>query len=291
MKASAFTYTRASTTSEALRLLAEHGDEAKILSGGQSLMPALNLRLLSPSILIDINSISELRGIAVTDGGLRIGALTRHVELLNSSEVAEHAPLLIDAAAHIGHPAIRNMGTIGGSLCHADPASELPACMLALDATIVVRGLNGERYVEAADFFTGIYETALSDGEILMAVIIPRRTARSAHFFKEHSRRAGDYALVGLSACALLADNKFADLRLSFFAVGDKPMLVRAAQHLIGVEVTDAVLLDAHKALDSELDPQDDQQASAAMRYHLARHLLSSCVATLLRSSDAVTIT
>ena len=145
----------------------------RCLSGGQSLMPAMNLRLIAPELIVDIGELAELRGIAVTDDVLSIGALTRHVDLLRSPEIAAHAPLLTEAIAHVAHPAIRNRGTLGGSLAHADPASELPACMLALDATIIVSGPAGERRIAARDFFTGIYETALSAQELLVAVELP----------------------------------------------------------------------------------------------------------------------
>src|SRR5258708_34360738 len=160
MKASAFAYARATSVVDALELLAAHGDRAKVLSGGQSLMPAMNLRLISPELIVDIGELAELRGIAIKGDVLAIGALTRHVDLLRSTEIAAHAPLLAEAIAHVAHPAIRNRGTIGGSLAHADPASELPACMLALAATIVVHGPGRERRVAAGAFFTALYDTA-----------------------------------------------------------------------------------------------------------------------------------
>ena len=227
MKASAFSYARATSVTNALELLAAHGDDAKVLSGGQSLMPAMNLRLISPELIVDIGGIAELRGIAVGGDVLTIGALTRHVDLQRSPEIAAHAPLLTEAIAHVAHPAIRNKGTIGGSLAHADPASELPACMVALDATIVVRGQTGERRVAARDFFTGIYETALSAHELLIAVELPVAQKNSAHFFHEFARRHGDYAIVGIAAQAIVEGDVFADLRLVFFAVGDRPVLVQ----------------------------------------------------------------
>src|SRR5271169_5028235 len=173
MKASAFAYARATSIGNALELLAAHGDKAKVLSGGQSLMPAMNLRLISPELIVDISEIRELRGITRSGDILSVGALTRHVDLLKSPEIAAHSPLLTKAVAHVAHPAIRNRGTIGGSLAHADPASELPACMLALNATIIVRGPAGERRIAAEDFFTGIYETALSVQELLVVVELP----------------------------------------------------------------------------------------------------------------------
>src|SRR6516225_10072637 len=170
MKASAFSYARATSIGNAIELLVAHGERAKVLAGGQSLMPAMNLRLLAPEWIVDIGGLSELRGISVNGGLITIGALTRHADLLRSVEVAAQAPLLVEAAAHIAHPAIRNRGTIGGSLAHADPASELPACMVALDATIIARGAAGERRIPATEFFTGVYETALSAAELLVAV-------------------------------------------------------------------------------------------------------------------------
>jgi carbon-monoxide dehydrogenase medium subunit len=286
MKASAFAYARATSVVNALELLAAHGDKAKVLSGGQSLMPAMNLRLISPELIVDIGDLAELRGIVVKSDVLSIGALTRHADLLKSPEIAAHAPLLTDAIAHVAHPAIRNRGTIGGSLAHADPASELPACMVALDATIIVRGPHGERRVAAKEFFTGIYETVLSPQELLVAVEVPVARKGSAHFFHEFARRHGDYAIVGLAAQAIFEGNLFVDLRLGFFAVGDKPLLAEAVRKLINVTVTPELLSGVSAALSEELDPQEDQQASPMMRRHLAKVLLVRCVSTLLSRPD-----
>jgi carbon-monoxide dehydrogenase medium subunit len=286
MKASAFSYARATSVVNALELLVAHGDKAKVMSGGQSLMPAMNLRLISPELIVDIGEIAELRGIAVTGDVLIIGALTRHVDLLRSPEVAAHAPLLKEAVAHVAHPAIRNRGTLGGSLAHADPASELPACMLALNATIIVRGQAGERRIAAEDFFRGIYETALSAQELLVAVELPVAREKSAYFFHEFARRHGDYAIAGLAAQATVEGDMFTDLRAAFFAVGDRPVLARAATKLVNVAIKPAVLSDALAALGEELAPQDDQQASASMRRHLAKVLLARCTSTLLGRLD-----
>ena len=287
MKASAFSYARATSVADALELLAAHGDRAKVLSGGQSLMPAMNLRLISPELIVDIGDLAELRGIAVNGDTLRIGALTRHVDLQRSPDVAAHAPLLTEAITHVAHPAIRNRGTIGGSLAQADPASELPACMVALDATIVVRGQGGERRIAAAEFFRGIYETVLSAQELLVAVEIPLTRRNSAHFFCEFARRHGDYAIAGLAAQAILEGDRFADLRMAFFAVGDRPVLAEAANRLVGGAITPALLSDASAALARELDPQQDHQASASMRRHLAQVLLRRCVSALLGRPDS----
>jgi aerobic carbon-monoxide dehydrogenase medium subunit len=286
MKASAFSYARATSVANALELLGAHGDRAKVLSGGQSLMPAMNLRLISPELIVDIGELAELRGITVSDDILRIGALTRHVDLQRSPEIAAHAPLLTEAVGHVAHPAIRNRGTLGGSLAHADPASELPACVVALNATIIVRGARGERRIAAVDFFKGIYETGLSPDELLISVELPVGRKGSAHFFHEFARRHGDYAIAGLAAQAIVDGSLFTDLRLVFFAVGDRPVLAKAAHGLIGVPITLSVLSDTSAALAGELDPQEDQQASASMRRHLAKVLMRRCVAALLGRPD-----
>jgi aerobic carbon-monoxide dehydrogenase medium subunit len=217
---------------------------------------------------------------------LRIGALTRHVDVLKSPEVDAFAPLLREAVAHVAHPAIRNRGTIGGSLAHADPASELPACVLALNGTVVVRGLGGERRIAAADFFQGIFQTALAAGELLVAVELPVMGEGSTHFFHEFARRHGDYAIAGLAAQAVVVGSIFADLRTGFFGVADRPVLAQAAGKLVNKVVTPALLADASDTLGEELDPVEDQQASAAMRRHLAKILLVRCVATLLRRPE-----
>lgn len=286
MKASAFSYARATSVGNAIELLVAHGDGAKVLSGGQSLMPAMNLRLVAPELIVDISDLDELRGIAVGGDIVTIGALTRHADLLRSAEIAAHAPLLTQAIAHVAHPAIRNRGTIGGSLAHADPASELPACMVALNATIIVSGPGGERRIPATDFFTGIYETVLSAQELLVAVELPVAQKNSAHFFCEFARRHGDYAIVGLAAQAVVEHDAFSDLRPVFFAVADRPVLAKAGARLLRTTVTSALLSEASESLGQELDPPEDQQASSSMRRHLARVLLARGVSALLGRPD-----
>jgi aerobic carbon-monoxide dehydrogenase medium subunit len=286
MKASAFAYARATSLDNALELLHAHGDRAKVLSGGQSLMPAMNLRLIAPDLIVDIGGLAELRGVVLQSTMLRIGALTRHVDVLKSSEVGAFAPLLREAVAHIAHPAIRNRGTIGGSLAHADPASELPACVVALNGTVIVQGLGGERRIAAADFFQGIFQTALTADELLVAVELPVLREGSTHFFHEFARRQGDYAIAGLAAQSVVEGHIFSDLRMGFFGVADRPVLAQAAAKLINKVVTPALLADACDALGEELDPDEDQQASAAMRRHLAKILAARCVATLLRRPE-----
>lgn len=240
MKAPAFDYVRATTVAEACALLAEHGPDARILAGGQSLLPAMNLRLASPSVLIDIGRISGLDAIEMRGDRLRIGALARHQAVLRDGLVARHVPLLAEALRHVAHPAIRARGTIGGNLAHADPASELPACMVALQAVMLADSPRGTRRIAAEDFFTGLFQTALAPDEMLTVVDIP--LTGGSWFFEEIARRSGDYAIVGLAACGS---------RLAFFSVGDRPVLRQAGEALA-------------------LDPPDDLQATAAMRAHLA---------------------
>jgi carbon-monoxide dehydrogenase medium subunit len=290
MKAADFAYARANSVEDAVALLAAHGDRARLLSGGQSLLPAMNLRLISPELIIDIGGIAELRGIAVTGNTVRIGALTRHVDVQRSPEIMAQAPLLKEAVTHVAHPAIRNRGTIGGSLAHADPASELPACMLALDADLVVRSKRGERRIAAVDFFQGIFQTALSADEVLLAIELPISPKSSAYFFHEFARRQGDYAIAGLAAQAVIEAGILAHLRLAYFAVGDRPVLAGSARKLVARMVTPALLSEVSEALGDELDPQDDQQASGVMRRHLAKVLLVRCVATLLSRPELVRV-
>ena len=285
MKAPAFAYARATSVEDAIALLAEHGDRAKVLSGGQSLMPAMNLRLLAPDLIVDIGSLDELRGIKKDGDILKIGALTRHVDLQRSPDIEQHVLLLKESITHVAHPAIRNRGTIGGSLAHADPASELPACAIALNATIVVRGPQGERRIPAENFFLGIYETALSAEELLVSVELPLPPPHSQHYFCEFARRHGDYAIVGLAAQAVVENQRLAEFRPVFFSVGDKAERVKVPS-LLDVEVTREALSEALQGLEQALDPPEDQQASRAMRFHLAKVLLARCVAGLLSRPD-----
>ena len=286
MKAAAFAYTRATSVGNAIALLAQHGERAKVLSGGQSLMPAMNLRLVAPELIVDIGSLDELRATTIREGVLSIGALTSQADLQRHPEIAAQAPLLKQAIAHVAHPAIRNRGTIGGSLAHADPAAELPACMVVLNATVVVRGEGGERRIPAASFFTGIYETALSPQELLVAVEVPLEPKNSAHFFGEFARRRGDFAIVGLAAQAVVENKQLRDFRPVFFGVGDRPILVTSMAGLIGRAVTPEALSAASRAVGRELDPPEDQAASGAMRRHLAQTLLMRCVSELLGRPD-----
>ncbi len=284
MKAAAFDYVRANSLPEALSLLARHGEDAKLLAGGQSLLPALNLRLSAPGILLDIGRIAALRGVALRDGVLHIGALTRHADLLASPEVRAHAPLIARAVAHVAHPAIRSRGTIGGSLANADPAAELPACMLALQARLVGESERGGRRVIAAeDFFTGLFATALAPDEILTAVEVDAAGPEDRWGFEELARRSGDYAIVGLAAHGRGQDRALKELRLGYFSIGNHPTLARtAAAALLGRPVTADAIAAAQTALAGDLEPHDDLQASAATRRELARVLLRRVVGGML---------
>jgi carbon-monoxide dehydrogenase medium subunit len=286
MKAPAFDYIKPHTCDEVFALLAVYGDQARLLAGGQTLLATLNMRLSEPSLLIDINSIDELKGIALDGDKLRINALARHSEIESSPLVAQHAPLLALAAPHIAHRAIRNRGTFGGSIAYADPAAEWPACALALDATIIVRGASGERRIAAADFFLDLFTTALADGEMLVACEIPIVQPGAVSAFDELARRHGDYAIVGLAAAAQRDGSQLRRTRLAFLGIGSTPMRARRTeQFLDGTTPTAAVLDEAARVLRAELDgdlePLADLTNSSATKRHLATVLLRRAVATL----------
>jgi carbon-monoxide dehydrogenase medium subunit len=279
VKPAEFAYVRAGSVAEASALLLRHGDGARLLAGGQSLLPALNLRLSAPSLLIDIGGLPELRGVLVRNGALHLGAGTHHAELLTTPEIRQHAPLLAMAARHIAHPAIRTRGTLGGSLAQADPAAELPACMLALGARIVAASGRGERVIPAEAFTTGLFATALAPDEVITRVEIPLPTPGARAAFHELARRSGDYAMVGLAA---QAGEGLSGLRLAFFAVGTTPVLARrAAAALVAGEGVER----AQEALAQDLSPHDDLQASAATRLALARVLLKRTVVDLRKGA------
>jgi carbon-monoxide dehydrogenase medium subunit len=286
VKAPAFAYVKPVSLAETFELLERYGDGAKVLAGGQSLMPALNMRLAAPRVLIDINGLRELAGIRIVGDTLIIGALTGHCVVERSPEVAKHLPLIHAAMPHVAHIAIRNRGTFGGSIAFADPAAELPACSLALDARFVVANSNGTRHVAARDFFRGLYETALEPGEILLAGEFPVCRPRYRSAFQELARRHGDYAIVGLAAHARVENGVFSDVRLAFFGVGATPLLARnAASALEDRAHSAATVADAQRALDGDLAPIDDIHHSAAARMHLARVLMGRVVAQLAQGA------
>ncbi len=275
MKAAAFSYARPKRLTEVLHLLQEHGDEARLLAGGQTLLATLNMRLSEPALLIDLQSVIELKGLRVQGSTLRIGALVTHTEIEHSALVAQHAPLLHCAAPHIAHRAIRNLGTLGGSIAYGDPAAEWPACLLALNGVVVVRNLKAERRIAADDFFTGLYTTALAADEIIVACEFPVANAGQVFHFTELARRHGDYAVVGLAAAALVQNSQVTSVRLAWLGVGSTPVRsVAAEQALTGQPINEASVGKAVAALRSELQPLPDLTHSEAAKRQLASVLL-----------------
>ena len=280
MKPPPFKYIAAATVEEALAALTQHGDEAKVLAGGQSLVPVLNFRLARPSVLIDINRITSLAGISV-NGALRIGALTRQRAAERSADVARLAPLLTQALPHVAHPQIRNRGTIGGSLAHADPAAELPAVMLALDARFKLRRGNGERWVPAENFFTGLFTTALLYDEMLVEIEVPAAPPRTASAFEEVARRHGDYALLAVAAVITTDQSGVCThARLAYVNGGPGPQRVRDAEAvLVGQAINAALIQEAARVATAALRPPTDVHASAEYRLQLARVLTERALA------------
>ena len=282
MKPAPFAYKKVRSLDETIALLGEHKD-ARLLAGGQSLIATLNMRLSNPSLLIDINGIGGMAGIARKNGAVEIGALTRHVEAERSDLIAKDVPLIARAMPEIGHPAIRNRGTLGGSISFADPAAELPACLLALGGELDIAGPKGQRTVKAEDFFKGLFETALGPQDVLTAIRVPAANAQTRTGFAELARRHGDYAIVGLAASARADSKGLSDVRLAYFGVGATTVRARKAETaLTGGAIDDERLDAAVAALD--LDPSDDVQATSATRKHLAGVLLRRVAKQLMET-------
>ncbi|MCS6892943.1 MAG: xanthine dehydrogenase family protein subunit M [Rhodovarius sp.] len=288
MKWPAIGYLRVSSLQELWEAQRTHGTAAQILAGGQTLLATLAFRLAQPGVLLDITRIPELRGIALSDGLLRIGALTRHAELGRDPLIARHAPLIAAAVPYIAHPAIRNRGTIGGSLAYADPAAELPACAVALDATLHLLSAQGERRVKAESFFTGLFSTALAQGEIIAAVEVPLGSPAQRSTILEVARRSGDYAMAGIAAVLELdAAGRVASPRLTFFGVGSGPVLARRANAALAGRVLDeAAIAAAAEALEGDLDPPGDLHGPPELKRHLARVLLRRALAQFLPARE-----
>jgi CO/xanthine dehydrogenase FAD-binding subunit len=285
MKPSGFAYRRPDTLDEALALLAEHGGEARALAGGQSLVPLMNLRLARPGVVVDVGRLAGLEGIANGDG-LVLGATARQAALLVDDRVARTAPLLATAARHVAHPAIRARGTVGGSLAHADPAAELPAVAIALDAEITAASRRGRRAVPAADLFTGPFTTSLAEDELLVEVRIPSGSADRSHGFAELARRHGDFALAGACCTASVSSGTIRDARVVLFGVGPTPVVVpEAAAALEGASVGDPdALATAARAAAAASDPVSDVHASAAYRRRMADVVTRRALVALGRS-------
>ena len=263
----AFDYHRASSVDEAVALLAEHGDDAKVLAGGHSLLPLMRLRLAVPGVLVDIGRVEGLAGIDVADGQVRIGALARHHDVATSAAVQEAVPLLSAVAGQIGDPQVRHRGTIGGSVAHGDPASDLPAALLALRATLVARGPGGERTLPVDDFFTGFLETALAPDEVLTEIRVPATGSRG-WAFRKFNRRAQDWAIVGVAA--VLADGAGTVPGVGLVNMGSVPLRARGVEDALagGASVGDA----AEQAAEGT-EPSGDLNASPEFRRQLARVL------------------
>jgi aerobic carbon-monoxide dehydrogenase medium subunit len=288
VKAPDFEYICADSVESARAAFAACRGDARYLAGGQSLLAALNLRLAAPDLLIDISRIASLRGIEKRDGEIRIGATTAHVEVMNSPMIAGHVPLLSRAVHFVAHPAIRNKGTIGGSLALADPAAEFPAVALALGARFEVIGTSGARFVAADDFFRGLYETALEPGELLAAVWFPCARPGQRFAFDELARRRGDFAIIGTAIAADMEGETVKDIRITFFPAGPTPRRARGAElALHDAPIDDRRIAAATAALAGDLLLDDDPSVSSATRLHLARVLLRRQLKTLVSNPTA----
>ena len=282
MKPAKFTYVRAESVNQVLDVLEQSAGSAKILAGGQSLNPTLNMRLSAPDLLIDINDLDELKGIKVEGDRLHVGALTRHVELEQSELVARYAPLLAKAIGHVAHAAIRNRGTIGGNVSLADPASELPACCVALDASITIQNKQGTRVVRARDYFRDLYETELQENDLMTSISFPVAGETTVCAFREFVRRKGDFASTGLAVSAELEDGVFTSFSPVFFAVANTPVLAAGvAQRLVNGTLSKERIEQAIAAVDDDVDITGDTYMSTKMKRHLAKHYLREAIEEL----------
>jgi len=286
VKAAAFNYQRVHSIQEALALLANHGDNAKLIAGGQSLLPSLNMRLSNPEILIDLQGVAELKGITFEGGVVRIGAMTTHTEIQNSKIIQEQLPLLTEAVPHIAHRAIRNLGTWGGSCVLGDPAAEWPACAVALDAVMVIAGPKGQRKVSAKDFFLDLYTTALEADEILVASEFTISSAKRVHYFEELSRRHGDYAVTGLVCSMQLEQNKITQSRFVYFSVASIPLMAQGLQNVLqNQSISDlanpSLIGQAQHSMQAEIQTLSDLTNSAEMKKHLLGVLLERAMKKL----------
>jgi carbon-monoxide dehydrogenase medium subunit len=282
VKPAAFDYVAPRSLDEAIATLAEHGDEAKVLAGGQSLVPLLNMRLARPGLLIDLNRLPGLDYIRTDNGGLAIGALTRQRAIERSDLARSRAPLMVAATGYIGHPAIRNRGTVGGSLAHGDPVSELPCVAAALDATMIATSKAGDRAISAADFFQSVFTTALQPNEILTSIRIPGAPERTGGGFEELARRHGDFAIIGVAAVLSLETNgAIASARLAYAGGGDRPTRApRAEAALVGQQPTADTFAAAAQLASEEIDPPSDMHGTAKYRRTIAVTLTKRALAT-----------
>ena len=282
MKPAPFKYIAARSIAQALALKAEHGDDAKFLAGGQSLLPAMNFRLARPAILIDINEIGDLAGIGASTDTVRLGPLTRYRALQRDAGFARAFPLIAEALPHIAHPQIRNRGTIGGNLSHADPASELPAIAVALGARFRVQTSKQERWIAASDFFVGALTTDLEPEEMLVEVELPLSKPRTGSCFMEIARRRGDFAIAGVAAMVTLGnEGKCSEVRLAFCGVAETPVNASsAADFLIGHAVSPHALEHVAASVQATIDPAGSVQATADYQRHVAGVLAERALQT-----------
>jgi aerobic carbon-monoxide dehydrogenase medium subunit len=288
VKARAFRYVRAETLEDALKAYSQASGDCCYLAGGQSLVPSLSLRLQAPQVVIDISRIKDLHGVSVSGGFLRVGALTRHFEILASPDVARHAPLLRLAAPFVAHPAIRNKGTVGGTIALADPSAEFPAMTLALDAELEIANAEGiRRCVKAVDYYKGLFETDLLPGEILTAILIPLFGENDRCVFDELARRRGDYAIVGAGVQARFQGDCVETARIAFFSVAPTPVRASHAEAAIARRPLSAETISgAQMALNEDIEPEEDVETSSEMRKHLARVLLGRLLTRLSCPND-----
>jgi carbon-monoxide dehydrogenase medium subunit len=282
MKARNFRYVRPASLQEALQVLSDASGDAAPVAGGQSLLAGLNMRLSAPKLLVDIGGLRELTDQSHADGFVRLGALTCHVDLLRSELVRRHLPLLAQAAPHIGHIAIRNRGTLGGSLAYADPAAELPACAVALEATLVLRSLAGERQVKAEDFFKGLFETDLRPGELIVAVKFPVPRTQKLSGFAELSRRLGDFAMAGVAVTAEFKDNRIDQARLVYFGCTNHAKVARAVSGALAglaVPISDSAAFDS--AIQQDVIPDNTPGLRADTRLQMAKVLTRRVLNTM----------
>jgi len=275
----AFDYLAPKSVEETVALLAQHGDDAKVLAGGQSLIPAMRFRLASPVLLIDINNLTELEYVREENGHLAIGALAREVMLEESAAVARTFPLLSDAAHVIADPLVRNRATVGGNIAHADPANDHPAVMLAYGAQVVARGPSGTRVIEIDDFFVGLFETSLRPGELLTEIRIPRPPANSGGAYLKNERKVGDYAVSAVAVQLTMNGATVSAARIALTNVNSVPMrAVNAEQALIGQTLSDEVLEAAGRAAAAECDPSADLRGSVEYKRDLTRVLTKRAI-------------
>lgn len=271
MKPAAFRHFAPTSITDALSLMGAHAPDARVLAGGQSLVPMMNFRLARPEILIDLNKLADLAYIRDAGDRLEIGAMTRERDIETSDLVRKTAPLLYQATTHIGHLPIRSRGTIGGSLANADPAAEYPATILALDAVLVAQSVRGTRQIPAAEFFDGVMTTTLASDEILTQIVVPKAPPRSGSAFVEISRRPGDYALAGVAAQVVLSGDSVFDIRLAACGIGPGPIRLSAAENIVRTGGTTTETLNAAaRAASAAADPDGDVHASADYRRRLA---------------------